>query len=200
MRAAVEAAPDSGGGGQLVDVLAGVRRAEAEDRLHRLGPLQQLRGPFGEGRVDEQEPELGLVAGVQVVVERAQRVKGGVMAAGQGRGSLGEPSLRPVEREQAHALVGLEAALEQHGDPALEGVLGLAVADVASVHPEGDPVREAAQGGDDDVTGRGGVMKAGHGVSNPRTRCGVERQKSRPESRPPRPTGTVLPFVTFWKN
>jgi hypothetical protein len=46
--------------------------------------------------------------------------------------------------------------------PAGEGVLRLPVGELGAILPEGDPVREAAQAGDQDVSDRGHIVQTSH--------------------------------------
>ena len=96
MRTAVKPAIQCHLRSQFVDVLAHVGRAKREDGLHRRRLLQQLGGSLTEGGIDEQEPQLGLVACVEVVGEGAKRVQRGVTAAGERRRDLRQPGLGAV--------------------------------------------------------------------------------------------------------
>src|SRR5262249_56579139 len=78
---------------QFVDVLADVGAAKREDGLHRRRLLLQLGSTLTEDGIDEQEPELGLVARVEVVGKGAKWVQRGVTAAGQRRRDLRQPGL-----------------------------------------------------------------------------------------------------------
>ena len=89
-------------------------------------------------------------------------MEGGVAPAGERRRHLCKPGLRPVEGEQPDTLAGLEASLVQNRDPAPQDVLGLPVGQVLAVHPEGDAGGEAAQDREDDVAGRGRLVKHRH--------------------------------------
>ena len=64
----------------------------------RGGLFEELRGALAVSRIDEEEPQLGLVARVQMVVERAEGMQGGVPATGERGRHLSEPGLGPVGR------------------------------------------------------------------------------------------------------
>ncbi len=160
----------SDGLSQLVDVLAHVGRAEGEHRLEGVGLLEQLAGPLGEQRIDEQEAQLGLVASVEVVVEGPERVQRGEAAAGQDRCGLAEVDLGPVGRQHADALARLQAALAEQLCPPPEQVGHGRVGELAVVLPEGDAVREAAQGAEHQVAECGAIVQTSHG-SAPQVRA-----------------------------
>ena len=127
-------------------------------------PLAQLGGPRRVHRVDEEEPQLGLVARVAVVVERAERMQRRVAAAGKAGSGLPEEDLRPIRRQHAHAVTAAQSPLNQQRRQPGDAILDLAVGHLEAVLGERHTVRAAAQGGQHQVAERGGVVQSSQSI------------------------------------
>ncbi len=130
------------------DVLAHAGRAEREHGLDGGTALRERPRPLGVDRVDDEEAQLGLVAAVAVIVERAERVQRREASACEGCGGLAQPDLGPVRRQHADAVAASEAARAEHGDPASQEIRHLRVGEIAAVLAERHAAGEPAQRGE----------------------------------------------------
>ena len=113
MRAAIERSRRHGLG-ERDDVLADAGGAERQHGLNRGARVGQRGRPLRVDRVDDEDSQLGLVARVPVVVERAERMQRGEPSSGKRRGRLAQPDLVPIRREDTDALARSEAAAAEN--------------------------------------------------------------------------------------
>ena len=125
-----------------------------------MGQLAQLAGPRRIHRVHQEEPQLGLVARVTVVVERAERMQRRVATAGKAGSCLRVEDLRPIRRQHAHAVTAAQSPLNQQRHQPGDAILDLTVCHLEAVLGERHTVRAAAQRGQHQVAERGGVVQS----------------------------------------
>src|SRR5262249_27551358 len=102
-------------------------------------------------RIDEQESQLGLVARVAVIVERAQGMEGGEPPARQRRRRLADPHLRPVGRQDAEAVTRPKATLVEKAYAPPESIAALGIGEVVALVAEGDPLRKSPERTDHEI-------------------------------------------------